>query len=260
MQFTIFAPNYTDKSGGAWVLHFLCHSLNQIGFESSIFIYQEEQRVNPNFNTPIGYIKDSIVIYPEIVVDNPLNAKNVARYLLNKEGHLQGRNINWGEGDYPLSFSRVYRDDCDVLFYPNCDLSVFYKDDTLKTQNAYYVGKGSLYGECPPLDCFEITRSFPETKQELGNVLRRSKILFSYDAVSATNTDAALCGCLPYLLQKPLLGTDKAELGKYWAESEEEIDDALEQMSTLWDRVDALQKTFPERLGNQATKIVRHFT
>ena len=259
MKFTIYAPNYNDKSGGAWVLHFLCDQLNKIGHEAKIFIYEASQIVNPDFNTPVGYIEDSVVIYPEIIVNNPLNSTKVVRYLLNKEGALQKRMINWGETDYPLAFSRAYRSDCESLFYPNCDLSIFYDNGSERTQNAFYIGKGYLTGDCPKLDCFEVTRTFPETKLELAEVFRKSKILFSYDAHSATNTDAALCGCLPYLLQKPLEGTENAELGKFWAESTDEIDQALEQMSTLFDRMKCLQLYFPERLAEQVKKIEKHF-
>jgi hypothetical protein len=259
MNFTVYAPSYNDKSGGAWVLHFLCDQLNKIGHESKIFIYEASQIVNPQFDTPIGYLEESVVVYPEIIVNNPLNAKNVVRYLLNKEGALQKRMISWGKTDYPLSYSRAFRDDCESLFYPICDLSMFYDNGTERTQNSFYIGKGYLTGDCPKLDCFEITRTFPSTKQELADVLRRSKILFSYDAFSATNIDAALCGCLPYLLQKPMTGIENAELGKYWAESTDDVDQALEQMSTLYERIQAMQQSFPERLADQVNKIQKHF-
>jgi hypothetical protein len=259
MKFTIYAPNYNDKSGGAWVLHFLCDQLNKIGHESTVFIYEESQIVNPEFNTPIGHTEDSVVVYPEIIVNNPLNATKVVRYLLNKEGALQKMMIDWGDTDYPLTYSKAFRDDCESLFYPNCDLAMFYDNGQERTQNAFYIGKGEITGDCPKLDCFEITRSFPPTKQELADVLRKTKILFSYDGLSATNIDAALCGCLPYLLQKPMLGLDTAELGKYWAESLDEIDQALEQMSTLYERIHVLQQSFPERLAEQVKKIEKHF-
>ena len=260
MNFTIFAPNYNEKSGGSWVLHFLCDQLNKIGHTSTVFIYEKEQITNPNFNTPVGHIQNSVVVYPEIIVNNPLNATNVVRYLLNKEGALQKRMINWGKTDYPLSYSKAFRDDCESLFYPICDLSLFYDNGTERTQNAFYIGKGYLTGDCPKLDCFEITRTFPSTKQELADVLRKSKILFSYDAFSATNIDAALCGCLPYLLQKPLPELQNAELGKFWAESQDEIESALLAISTLHDRVKQSQDSFPQRLGNQVVKIKKHFS
>jgi hypothetical protein len=83
--------------------------------------------------------------------------------------------------------------------------------------------------------------------------------LFSYDALSATNIDAALCGCLPYLLQKPIAGLESAELGKFWVECPEDVDQALEQMATLYDRIQKLQQTFPERLADQVKKIEKHF-
>jgi hypothetical protein len=184
----------------------------------------------------------------------------VVRYLLNKEGALQKRMIKWNKTDYPLAFSKAYRSNCESLFYPNCDLSMFYDNGSHRTQNAFYIGKGYLTGNCPKLDCFEITRTFPSTKQELADVLRKTKILFSYDALSATNVDAALCGCLPYLLQKPMPGLQNAELGKYWVESTDEVDQALEKMSTLYQRIQKMQQSFPERLADQVKKIEKHFS
>lgn len=258
-KFTIVAPNYNDKSGGSWVLHFLCDQLNKVGYSASLFIYEKEQLVNPSFDTPIEFDPDSIVIYPEIVTNNPLNASRVVRYLLNREGHLQGRMIDWSPTDYPLTFSKVYRDNCDSLFYPNTDLNIFYPDDTEKKQNAFYIGKGNLYGDCPQLPCLEITRQLPPTKHELASALRGIDIFYSYDAHSATNLDAALCGCVPLLLQKPMKGIEHSELGKFWAESEGEIEGARVAIQDLYQRTKELQDNFQDRLRAQMEKIEKHF-
>jgi hypothetical protein len=64
---------------------------------------------------------------------------------------------------------------------------------------------------------------------------------------------------LPYLLQKPLEGAENSELGKFWAESTDEIDQALDQMSTLHQRIERLQLSFLERLAEQVKKIEKHF-
>jgi hypothetical protein len=258
-KFTVVAPNYNDKSGGSWVLHFLCDQLNKIGCAASLYIYEKEQLVNPMFDTPIGFNPDSIVIYPEIITNNPLNANRVVRYLLNREGYLQGRMIDWNPSDYPIAFSRIYRDDCDTLFYPNTALDIFFPDGSEKRQNAFYIGKGNLYGECPKLPFFEITRNFPTTKDELASVLRSVDIFYSYDAHSATNLDAALCGCVPLLLQKPMAGSEKSELGKFWAESESEIEGARYAIRDLYHRTKGLQDSFQDRLRIQVEKIEKHF-
>lgn len=258
-KFTIVAPNYNEKSGGSWVLHFLCDQLNKIGCSASLFIYEKEQLVNPLFDTPLGFNPESIVIYPEIVTNNPLNANRVVRYLLNREGYLQGRMIDWGPSDYPLSFSKVYRDDCDSLFYPITDLNIFSPDSSEKKGHAFYIGKGNLYGECPKLPYLEITRSFPPSKAELASLLKEVDIFYSYDAHSATNLDAALCGCIPILLQKPMEGSERSELGKFWAESDDEIEVARLAIKDLYQRTKELQDNFQDRLRIQVEKIEKHF-
>jgi uncharacterized coiled-coil protein SlyX len=56
-----------------------------------------------------------------------------------------------------------------------------------------------------------------------------------------------------------MTGLESAELGKYWVESPDEVDQALEQMSTLYERIEKLQQSFPERLADQVKKIEKHF-
>jgi hypothetical protein len=56
-----------------------------------------------------------------------------------------------------------------------------------------------------------------------------------------------------------MTGLENAELGKYWVESTDEVDEALEQMATLHERIQVLQQSFPERLADQVKKIQKHF-
>ena len=111
MKFTVYAPFYTDKSGGHWYLHFLCDQLNRIGHETVIYVY-DYGNTNPDFIAPQGHIEGSVVIYPETIADNPLQANKVVRYLLNKDGLLKGKKIVWGETDFPLSFAQEFSRQC----------------------------------------------------------------------------------------------------------------------------------------------------
>ena len=124
----IYTPGYDENSGGRIALHRLCHLLNQTqDFDaylvprklekiriSSIrniigsciqYVRLEYERyfnfkVNHDWNTPIKRLrfvddKDAIVVYPEITFGNPLQAKNVVRWLLHQPGHLKKEFCFW---------------------------------------------------------------------------------------------------------------------------------------------------------------------
>jgi hypothetical protein len=262
LKFTVAAPAYTDKSGGHWYCHFLCHMLNEIGHTATLHLYEPPYKVNLEWNTPLGHDPEAIVIYPEGVRGNPLKAKKIVRYLLAPENFFKGEPIKWSPTDFKLAFSRVYAQNCDTLFYPICDLDKFKPTDEPKKFNSFYVGKGHLRQRCQPLmDCVEITRSWPQEKDELAKLLQLSRIFFTYDEMSAINVDAALCGAMPYFLTNRFPWIQENELGKHWTYSldPEEIAQAKENISTLRDRIIQMRKEYPTKLQEICNKIEAHF-
>jgi len=257
LKFTIYAPFYTDKSGGHWYLHFLCDQLNRIGHKTTIYVY-DGGPTNLDFIAPQDHSKDAIVIYPETIADNPLKATKVVRYLLNKDGLLKGNKIVWGKNDFPLSFAQEFKNDCDILNYAICDTNTFYNMGLEREYNSFYIGKGN--GPQLP-DCVEITRQFPAKKEELAKILNKSKIFFSYDCISATNLDAVLCGVVPYFLTKPPKELYNNIHGKFWIESldKEEIDQVKKNNKHILSQVIENQTTFQERLNKIVNKIEAHF-
>jgi hypothetical protein len=262
LKFTVAAPAYTDKSGGHWYCHYLCHVLNKLGHTAKLHLYEPPYRINLEFNTPLGHDPEAIVIYPEGVRGNPLNAKKIVRYFLAPEGFFAGPEIDWSPTDFPLAFSKVYKENCDVLFYPICDLDIFKPTEEPKRFNSFYVGKGHLRQQCGPLrDCVEITRKWPEKKTELARILQLSNIFYTYDEMSAINVDAALCGAMPYFLTKHLPWVQENELGKHWIYSidPEEVAQAKENIRTLRPRILQMRKEYPSKLQDICNKIEAHF-
>ena len=258
MKFTVVTPSYRRNSGGVWLLHFLCSQLNALGHQATVFIYTSEQVTN--FGNPIGHDPDAIVIYPEVITNNPLNAKKVVRYLLNKEAAIDGKPIDWGVNDFALSFSKLYRDDCDILSYPIIDLDVAVNRNEPRQYNSFYIGKGSKYADCPPLPgCTEITIHTP--KEEFINILNKSNIFFTYDTLTSTNLDAVFCGAMPYFLLKPPEDLKNAEYGKFWIESldPDEVLAAKENNKKIISQIAQSQKTFPQRLAKMVDRIASHF-
>lgn len=112
----ISAPGYTHLSSGVRCLHLLCDRLNRLRISSAI----TTDIADPRLNTPrtfLGTISEyptmldrSIVVYPEVVAGNPLRAKNVVRYLLNKPGFVSDVGIgDYGEGEYYLHYADEFR-------------------------------------------------------------------------------------------------------------------------------------------------------
>src|SRR5439155_5957130 len=110
--FYVDAPDYTYMHSGVRCLHLLCHHLNRLGYRA----YVGTQVTHPDLNTPHAdasmldqFRKDGltdIVIYPEVVAGNPLKAKQVVRYLLNKPGYFTGVGMEtYGTDDFYVHFA-----------------------------------------------------------------------------------------------------------------------------------------------------------
>jgi hypothetical protein len=215
--YLITAPPYNEKSAGQSVLHKMCHELNQLGFESYLVMMtnpnwpKDMPMTNPRWQTPIAplnknLVQDSIVVYPEIVTGNPLSAKRVVRYLLNKEGQFGQGPIHKSPSDYILIYSNLYGSGHGKLLIPHFDFEIFNEIGATpfdqRTQTAWYDGKGAKYGNISPIEgAIAITRQWPEDRRELAEILKHTKLLFSWDSTTSLLVDAMMCGAVPVLLR-----------------------------------------------------------
>ena len=128
-KFLIAAPSYDNRSGGCMVLHQLCHLLNNIttayvvpmpmghivnwlnhGDINQIVQNQKSSvqafKTCPDLNTPLFTERDVdinsfVAVYPEIVLGNPFQSTNVARWILYHSGYHTGINcISRGEVEF----------------------------------------------------------------------------------------------------------------------------------------------------------------
>ena len=208
--YIIVTPTYC-VSAGVRVLHTLCHELNSLGFDAKLLLTSNlspspDQILNPEFNTP--YINnelheqwesinsEAIVIYADGIPGNPFGAKRVVRYILGKEYQPSDP-----ADEYKVYYSKAfqlnragkYRN----LFLFPIDLGIFNdKNAPPRSQDMLWLGKGAQFCTERPLDCIPITYNWPETRKELAENLRKTRYLYSYDAVSAINLEAILCGAV----------------------------------------------------------------
>jgi hypothetical protein len=213
-KIVIYAPNYTHLHSGVRGLHALCDHLNRLGVSAAV----TAGVVDPRSNTPrinrlilrlVPSIADrSIVIYPEITMGNPLRAKHVVRYLLNKPGFFIGRGVEaYGASDYFIHFAEEFRPDglkSRLLRLPLVDTRVFTapsprseRDGFLVYSNRYRPDLGSFpdWVGHPTV----ISRESPRDPPTLANLYRRSRALIVGERTSAI-TEALHCHCPVILL------------------------------------------------------------
>jgi GT2 family glycosyltransferase len=266
----IFAPDYLETSGGIRALHILCHALNSIGEEA----YVTTDCVSNDLRTPVltDDIKNRhleqnlapIVVYPEIVRDNPLNADNVVRYLLNVPGLISGESPEWQDSD--LIFTHGWHIspkelDAHLLEIPLINSKIYnshgVNDQERKGSLVFinrYIDRG---GKLQPItsDSLEISRRVPfRTPIELAKLYRSAQLMYAYEPSTAC-FEALVCGCpiiyLPNDLLLPTrfegyLGSD----GSAWGADLSLIEAAKKNVHLAAEKYEEKKHIFWEQLEN----------
>ena len=300
-RFLIASPPYNHQSAGIVVLHELCDTLIRLGYDAYIVFFHSGKSPDfswgwsgdpslhgpgllkgqlPAFGLDVfasELLKEGIVIYPEVIVGNPLGAAQVVRYFLNKDGGLSGLPTQYQPNDYKLAFSKVFFPDADGFLFKllvsphfhsrNVPLAISRHMDTT------YVGKGALYAETFRVkNSILITKFWPEDKEQLGLILRNTRYFYTWDSVSLTNIDAVLCGVVPVVMQwkqSVQAEFDGTELGEFphclaqidgrevkveFVESE-----FIEKRELFLKKTEKLISSWDQRVAQIADEIFKHF-
>ena len=205
LQWVVVAPDYLPTSGGSVALHKLCHNLVEIG-ESAVLL---TGRTNPEFRGKrIGIAEyealdkeHTVVIYPEIVIGNPLGAKHVVRWLLNSPGVCGGDGI-FAPTDFVYRFSDYFeapggRHIDGLLSAYHIDVRKFQDQGRPREGVCYLVrkGAGTPLIHHPP-DALQIDDYAKRGGDDyLIEVFNRHQLFISYDPATFIFVQAALCGC-----------------------------------------------------------------
>jgi len=225
VKFIIVTPPYNQSSAGVKVLHFFCHSLNQVGVNSSLLLLDPRDSSNNSFisstdksvfhesyNTPaitsfdeIDFTND-IVVYPDIIVGNPLNSKKVVRYMLNKNGFITGNLITYHPEEFILSYQKIFEPNAHFnLFLSEDDLSLVPNRDSIlnlnKNISLTYVGKGGKYGDTVRIGG-TISLDWKKSDEEYILLLENAKYLFTWDQMTGVLYDAIIYGCIPVIVSR----------------------------------------------------------
>lgn len=225
--FIIFTPKKWDGSAGVYALHALGNNLLKLGCDVYYIFYdiaghppvtdeQEADYFYPNHSHNktawqerrgrLPNLQRAIVVYPESIPDNPLNAVNVVRYVMNyPEKNMYP--MRPGPDDFFLTYFKEF------YSISHCELPIFrFHDELLKRVdgrpkesrdiNCTYIGKGvKVPGAYFLPDTVPILRDIPSTKSELFDLLSRTNYFFSWDPMTALNFEALICGALPVIIR-----------------------------------------------------------
>jgi hypothetical protein len=202
--YVIVAPGYTEKSWGVRTQHLLCHLLNQMGVPAYMHLLRRSD-TNPAWRTPIAtrrHVDEGIVVYGELEA-NPLHARRVVRWILNRPGYINGTVVPFGPDDYVMAFSPMMDATKPILNLQTPNEGVFHPHDLPeKHGELFYVGKGLASARREDIERgrTEITRAWPATHPDLADLLRRSAVVYSYDTLTGINYEATWCGTLAVII------------------------------------------------------------
>ena len=236
----IVAPSFRQNSGGVRVLHYLCHALNEIGLEA--YIATDTGETNPFLRTPklTREIRDThkasgcipIGVYPEVAIGNILNLPVVARWILNKPGHLGGEK-SFDENEILFYWDEWVIDKktaADRLNIPFVDRRIFHEPKIPTQRNGFcfyahkYLKSGGKINPKIKNNGTSLCQDIPRPHEEIAEILRRSEALYCYEP-TALATEAEACGCkvafvdTEYLNQfnwenRPIIRIKESEIGK----------------------------------------------
>lgn len=209
-KYFIWSPGYDPHSGGIIALHKLAHNLTELGEEC----YMITDRTNPKYNSKILYQhqagelqKDNaFVIYPEIISGNPLNGKNVIRWILNTPGVIGGDGI-YEDRDLIFKFTDYFHVDKKykvsgllTAFENNLD---FWVDQGLSREGTCYMVKKGSHRKLDqhPKDALQIDGwEYRGGNELLLQIFNKYEYFICYDPCTYTNVIASLCGCIPIVI------------------------------------------------------------
>ena len=251
---------YNPHCGGIIAMHKLAHNLSLIGEQC----FLTTNLKNPNWlgsftNDKYFNIEDTVCIYPEIVNGNPLNVKNVVRWILNEVGVVGGDSSTWKDGDiafvYADYFSGKERNRI-VGELRAFDIMIdYWKDYGISRNGECYIvrkGKNKVLNK-HSADSINLDNYNNEIALELFN---KCKKFICYDSECFLAVQAAMCGC--EVLVVPKDGISKEEWRnrfpyfKYGiAYGEDDLEYAKETLHLVKDHISFLE--------NESIELTKNF-
>ncbi len=213
-------PHFSLADGGTVVQYYLAKILEEYG--QCVRIYTSSGIETPNsifskfYKNDFPIDNNSVVIYCEGTQGNPLQAKNVVRWMLSK----LGQNVpydwvnTWGQNElvYYFNSEEKIKNNQDKVGNIFKMLNILYIHPnavninptprhgtcfTIRKAKETHNGKKCRYVHNP--SSFEITRN--HTQEECINMFNKYKFFISYDSLTFLSVISALCGCISIVIK-----------------------------------------------------------
>jgi len=217
-NFLIYAPAYDPDSGGSIFLHQLAHALTTLGEDAALWPWWETPRPplrkrlrrmlgkpmqlpqDPTLRTRVARPSDlrpeTVVVYPEVTLGNPLGAAHVARWLLYKPGLKDPYDFGPGE----MFFRAGEMSDLPKITGGAQDLFLWRRNPVYRNENrpgrkgaCYMVRKGHEKPRIPETEDAICVDGL--SHEETAAVFNRCDTFYSYDEATFYSQYAAICGC-----------------------------------------------------------------
>jgi hypothetical protein len=200
VSYIVYCPWRMEVSGGHIALHSLVKNLadsGEIVYNLSKPLYSCNAKTLKNNDFSFDENR-TVVIYPEIIEGNPLNAKHVARWILyNTNPAVES---TWDETDeywyYTLQFNTSKKFEKRILSAYN--FGTFRNEKEKTKENLLLIRKKTPKVFSHPKDCIEIEN--PETIEEFVKITSDFKNFYTYDDATFYSLIAAQVGCTSIIL------------------------------------------------------------
>jgi hypothetical protein len=273
--FIIYTYDYSPGIGGVKVMHKLCDLLNNNGFEAYLMPIHltDDFYTCSDYNTPLitqeilDNLDDAVVIYPEGIKYNPLNAKNVVRWILGPSRHEDAETYN--KADLIYWYMDYYYTDYlgqkeNQLLISEFHNDIFNNIGFERKGSCYTIRKANPTQLVHPKDSFFIPFDAAGDLIGLANLFNKTERFYCYDNYTFLYVQAAMCGCLSIVVPDPNVTKEKwlngARFNKYGiAYGEEDIPRALETLPLLFEELKQMNLEMEKQVITFAEHCQKYF-
>jgi hypothetical protein len=222
LKFLIFSYEYNWRVGGIVALHKLAELISGMSYETFLLNGEKSKAggatcVGLEEALEIARDPQTVVIYPEVVFGNPLNANRVARWVLYFPG-VNGGEIKYESSEFVFTWSKAYvknsiYESTPVLNFTGILDNYFSDLNLTRSNDAILIKKGNnemdkrasifLHPHTDSRTQFESADKIIDKATDISDFnlqLNKIRYFVSYDNYTYHSVFAALAGCVSIVI------------------------------------------------------------